>query len=358
MNKKLRFAVIGCGDIAHIRYLPFVSEVENCVLVSVCDVDEKIAKETAHMFRAQNYFTDYIKILEDPRVDGVFITTDNKSHAEICINAMQAGKHVLVEKPMATSLSDANKLLQVARGIDTVFMPLPFDLYPAFVFAKGIINEGYIGNISFIDSSFFHCGPNHAKWFYTQKVGGGVLLDLGCYSLSLVTAFLGPVNNVFGDINTLIPERECRGSTIKVGVEDNVSILIQWPNGIQGTIKASWCAPFPKDEFLFQTTIYGTDGIIFLGYPPNPIVIYSKNKIVPESECINFLGLSKCYVPKIATQHDHLDILNYFVNCIRNRKSPVKYGPSGEHQRHVVEIMERVYQSSKSGKSQKVISSF
>jgi len=356
-KSKIRFGIIGCGNISHIRYLPFISQIEDAQLVAVCDKKEDVAKSASERFEVPSWYVDYRRMLDREALDAVVIATEHPYHAQLSLDCMEAEKHVLIEKPMATSIRDADRLVKKAEETGVIFMPLPFDLYPNFLYVKRVVDEGLIGFPTSVDSMFYHCGPSHASWFYTRFATLGSLADLGVYPLSRLTGLFGPVEKVVGFVNTRIKSRKCANGEVKGEVEDNAVAALHWENGVVGTIRANWCAPMPKEKFLYQTRILGPEGIIYLDTSVAPVVIYLKSGKINNAKQIEFDGFP-CYVPQVPRGHDHLDILNYFVKCIREGKKPVSWGPSGEHQKHVIEIILRVYESSDSGKVEHLTTTF
>ena len=151
-------------------------------------------------------YPDLDTMLRASDVEAVVIATPHPSHADLAIRALEAGKHVLCEKPMATSLSDAVRIEQAAARSQQVFMALPFDRSPAMEEAKRLIDSGAIGRVSMADAVLAHRGPKHAPWFFdVQKAHWGVLADLGVYMISQLTYLFGPAHTVRGKTEYNLP---------------------------------------------------------------------------------------------------------------------------------------------------------
>ena len=161
------------------------------------------------------------------------IATPHPSHAEIAIRSLEAGKHVLCEKPIATSVADASRILEAAERSRRVFIALPFDGSPPVEEAKRLLGAGAIGRVSSADAVLAHRGPKHAPWFFDrEKAEWGVAADLGIYLVSQLTYLFGPAASVFGRVDTVFPERTSEtGETIRVTVDDNVAAVVEWPDG-------------------------------------------------------------------------------------------------------------------------------
>ena len=176
-------------------------------------------------------YPDLDGLLRASEVEAVIIATPHPTHADLAIRCLEAGKHVLCEKPMATSLADAVRIEQAAARSRRVFMALPFDRSPAVEEAKRLIDSGAIGRVSMADAALAHRGPGHAPWFFdAEKAHWGVLADLGVYLISQLTYLFGPAEAVRGKVDTIIPERQGQdGKPIAVTVDDNAAALLELP---------------------------------------------------------------------------------------------------------------------------------
>ena len=195
---KIGIAVIGCGDIARARYFPAIDALPEFELRGMVSRTPAICDPLIARYGGKVY-PDLEALLAVPEVEAVVVATPHPSHAEISIRCLEAGKHVLSEKPMATSLVDATRILQTAERSGGVFMALPFDDGPATVEAKRLIAAGAIGRVSSADAVLAHRGPKHAPWFFDrQKAEWGVAADLGIYLISQLTYLFGPAERFSG----------------------------------------------------------------------------------------------------------------------------------------------------------------
>jgi predicted dehydrogenase len=350
MNR-IKIAIAGCGDIAHIRYFYSLGKMQDMFeLVAVHDKEPSICETTAKEFNVPNY-DDLDEMLTLSELDTLVITTYHPSHAPIAIKAMRAGKNVLIEKPFATSSKDAKLVKAVSETTGKLCMPLPYATYPNIVAARKFINDGTIGQICSCDGIFSHQGPLHAPWFFDKKEADwGVLADLGVYPLSILTYLLGPFRSVTGKVEIMIPNRtSLKGDKFISTVEDNVVAALEWENGVLGTIRSNWCTAADKSGCIYSITIYGTKGIIYLNMHTRELVVYSPYKPIENAKKINYLGFEQSYLISLNDYDDHMEILKSYYNAYVTGAFECD-----EHmidrQVNVIEAIEKLYESSAKGK--------
>jgi predicted dehydrogenase len=296
-------------------------------------------------------FPDLEAFLQAPEIESVVIATPHPSHADLTVRCLAAGKHVLCEKPIATSLADATRMLEAAETSRRVFMALPFDASPPVVEAKRLLAAGVIGRVSSADAVLAHRGPKHAPWFLDrEKAEWGVAADLGIYLASQLTYLFGPVASVSGRVNTVFPERtSLTGETVKATVDDNVAAVLEWSDKILATIRVNWCSPSDHRNVINETRIYGTEGLIYVSPSSkmNPIVVYSPDRPIAGATPIEFNGGSKWYRPTLPPFDGDRVIMRAFATQIAG--GPAPDGASSTRQRHVIEIIDKLYASSASG---------
>ena len=198
-------------------------------LKSVSDINHKIDKIINKKIRYQYFYKNYKKILEDTEIDLVLVLTSMKEHAKISKEALRKGKHVLVEKPMATNMKDLKELMQIAKITKKYLFAAPFViLSPVFqAIHQEIINKS-IGKISLARARYGWTGPNWGEWYY--QTGGGPLFDLGVYNITTLTGLLGPVKNITAKSSISNQFRKINEKRIKVKTDDNFQILLEFKN--------------------------------------------------------------------------------------------------------------------------------
>lgn len=345
--KSISMAVVGCGDIAHIRYLYAISQRrEKFQIDAVYDRNPEVCRRTAQELGAQAE-----KSLEDllamPKIDTVIVTTYHPSHAAIAVQCMEAGKNVIVEKPFATSFADAQKVLETAKHTEKLCMLMPYELYPIFRKAKKLISDGVIGRITSCDAIFSHQGPLHAPWFFNKEdAEWGVLADLGIYPLGILAYLVGRIQRVGGMVECLIPERTALdGSAIHSTVEDSAAAVLSFENGCIGTMRSNWCTAADKSDSVYQATLYGTRGILYLNMLSHELIVYSPYHAVEGGQKINYQGFEESYLLPTEDFDDHLPLMDSYYELHETGK--LADDPDYlERQLNIIKVIEQIYRSS------------
>lgn len=253
--RRLGVAVAGCGGISncHTYALTQVPEVR---LVATVDVDEKRALDFKQRFRAERHATELDGVLEDPAVDAVVITTANDMHAPLALKALAAGKHVLVQKPMALTLEEADRMIAAAEKAKRKLMVSFYEFFhPAFARAKLLVDQGVIGDVFLFKAIMAWYGPNMDAWRFDPKVsGGGILMDGHVHHIAYFLHLLGnpKVESVYSEHGTL-------NSTARV--EDTGVTLIRTATAIADI---SGSNRLRESTFTERLEIHGSKGTIKL----------------------------------------------------------------------------------------------
>jgi len=358
----VRVGIIGCGDIVRKRWIPCLKLFDNVEIAAICDVQKKIAEEVAREAGIPRCYEDYNKMLQEVEIDAVFIATPSPTHAEITLDVIKAGKHILLEKPMCLNLNEANRISKAVKQTDIIFYPLPYDAHLSFLKAKELIAQGYIGKPVAIESAAVHQGVSHSGWFYRK--GGGTLNDMGVYPISWMVGLMGPALMVSSFQSTVHPVRKLQtGEEIRVEVEDNVVLMLRFPNNVLGIMNTNYATGgLEKTNAIFHATVYGTEGLMHLDHGEN-LVLFS-NREVPNSRIINFEG-QKAYsvnFPPVSQLHKDTwsgpEIVRDFLDCIIERRKPKPPLPNLDQQRHVIEIIDKAYESARRGVALKLETTF
>lgn len=337
--RKIGFGVIGCGSIANSFHLPELRQIEEAELIAVADIRPNRARATAERFKVPLWFTDYNKLLELEDVEAVIIATPHPTHAKIAIDSIEAGKHVMIQKPMATSVEEANFIVEIAKKHpDLKVMVLPFIYYdiPVFDYTKNLLDRGELGKICMLRVRIAHQGPEASQreiartfneelkecWFLkSEKAHGGVLLDLGIYSVTMITLLLGRVRKIIAYMATLAKDAD---------VEDNATLILEMNNGAIATVECSWTQPIPSEEL----SIYGTKGIIYLDK--------FRNKVRVFKEC-NRSWITPSLPREKEPQHTH----RHFIRSILEDREPIGTVEDGAY---LIRILDAAYRSAILGK--------
>ena len=262
--------IVGCGSISA-TYLRNLATMPGVRVVAVTDLDAERAQRAAaeHGVAAEPSLSS---LLGRDDVDVVCNLTVPAAHADVCLEAIAAGKHVYVEKPLAATRARACELLSAAaeRGVLVGGAPDTF-LGPALQLSRHLVDGGRIGRP--VSAAAEWTSPGHESWhpdadFYYRH-GGGPLLDMGPYYLTALVSLLGPVTSVAATATRAKPQRTLgtgprAGERVDVEVATHVSGLLQFAGGETGTITMSFDVPGPRPPRL---DVHGTDGSLHCADP-------------------------------------------------------------------------------------------
>jgi predicted dehydrogenase len=273
MNEKVRVGVVGCGAIsaAYLR----ASKTHPILEMAACaDLNRPAAEKRAAEFGVPRVL-DVEQLLADRSIDIVLNLTVPKAHAPVTLAALEAGKHVYLEKPLAVTREDGQAILKKAaeKKLQIGCAPDTF-LGNGLQTARKAIDDGKIGRpVAFLA---FMMGPGHEHWhpspeFYYEK-GGGPMLDMGPYYLTALLNCLGPVKRVMGLSAVAIPERVItsepkKGKKISVETPDHVTGSIEFMQGAVGTIVTSFAMRFAQYDGKSPITIFGEKGTLLVPDP-------------------------------------------------------------------------------------------
>lgn len=341
-QKKIKIAVIGCGSVSG-QYLPHLSKSPFVELVSVCDIVYERAKKRAEEFKIPNHYPHIDKLLAGVPFDLLVNLTDMQEHGRLNKQALQAGKHVWSEKPMANTYKEGKELLDLARSKNLRIWGAPAVVNsPQFAFMSKSIQEGKLGKVAAAHAHYGHLGPTWSAFFYEK--GGGSLPDLGVYNLATLTGLLGPAKSVVAMTSIVTPERvvDNKGK-IKVEAEDNAMILMDHGNGVLSHVQSgfNYFDPYGhegKGQERPTISIWGTKGnMTLVGYDWAPFG-------VDLATTTDEKGTR--YVPDPGT-YVWQQGASVIAESLATGKEPYI---TAEHALHVLEIIEAARESQASGK--------
>ena len=251
--KKIRVGIIGAGGIAAGKHLPGHRSVKGVEVIAVCDIVEEKAKAFARKHDIPYYFKDYMDLISMDELDTVSVCTPNNFHAAPTIAALEAGKHVLCEKPMAGNARDAQAMLEAAQrtgkilqiGLQSRFNKRMMTLRK--LYQEGFFGEAYYGRAIALRRRGIPASPT----FITKKMaGGGPLIDIGVHVLDVLLWILGyprPVR-AFGSIATKFGNRADvinpwgKWDPKQFDVEDFAMGVIKFENGLTITLETAWAS--------------------------------------------------------------------------------------------------------------------
>jgi predicted dehydrogenase len=237
--KRIRTAVIGCGSVSG-QYLPDLKKCPFVELVSVCDIRPERARRRAEEFGIAQHYPNIEAQLAGEPFDFLVVLTDMQEHEKLNRRALEAGKHVWSEKPIANSLAAGQELLKLALEKKLRLWGAPITVQsPQFAFMAKQISAGKLGRIAAAHADYGHEGPGWSAFFYEK--GGGSMPDLAVYNLTTLTGLLGPAKHVTAMLSIVTTERtvEDKGR-IKVTEEDNAQVLLDHGNGVISHVQSGF----------------------------------------------------------------------------------------------------------------------
>ena len=195
MDRTVRIGIIGCGGIANGKHMPSLSVIPNVEMVAFCDIIIEKAEAAAKKYGTPDakVYTDYKELLKDESIEVVHVLTPNKEHAEISIDALRAGKHVMCEKPMAKTAADARRMVEAAKETGKkLTIGYQHRQKPQSQFAKTIIDNGELGEIYYANclATRRRGTPNWGVFLNEEEQGGGPIIDIATHSLDLTLALM------------------------------------------------------------------------------------------------------------------------------------------------------------------------
>jgi len=335
----VRVGIIGSGFISDVyaRAFQFVPDAQ---IVAVASPTPGKAQQFAARYSIPRSFADYRDLLALNDVDMVVVGIPNDLHAEVTLAAAQAGKHVVMDKPLSLTLTEADAMIEACQRANVLLMygeNLVFT--PKGQQAKALIDEGAFGNVFLIKHSGGHFGP-HSPWFWDAKrSGGGSLLDIGCHLIESTRWMLGKpqVKSVTAQIGTYAH----RGKT---QCDDQAFCLIEYEGNRITLIESTWARQGGGDDFF---EIYGDKGVTRGEARNNTLLTYSAEgygyagEKVSSTQGYTFTAIQEVWNNGMPQEMQH------FVRCVRGLEQPIETGADG---REVLKIIYAAYQSAGEGR--------
>ena len=252
MDRIVKIGIIGCGGIANGKHMPNLKNIPNVRMVAFCDIIKERAQKAASEYGAEGakVYTDYKELLGDPEIEVVHVLTPNREHADITIDALYAGKHVMCEKPMAKTAADAQRMYDAAKATGRkLTIGYQHRQKPQSIYAKEFIENGGLGEIYYANCLAIRRRgtPNWGVFLNEEEQGGGPIIDIATHSLDL-TLYL--MNNyepkmVVGKTHKKLEHPEAGNIWGDSGVsttplEEAACALIVMKNGATILLETSW----------------------------------------------------------------------------------------------------------------------
>jgi predicted dehydrogenase len=378
MSQQLNVAIVGCGSITQRGLLPHLAQPDAEGLfnvVAVCDVEAERAAQVAAQYNVPAWYASTKAMLQDAssEIDALLIATPAAFHYEIGMAAVQAGKHIHVQKPLTLSVAEATRLTAAAAAQDVRIVASPVQMLgPGAQRIKEIIAQGGIGRVYWALASTAFMGheyepfradrPVDPTWYY--KPGGGPIYDMATYTLHTLTGILGPVRRVAAMSGIGLPARTWQGRTITVEMDDNTLLLLEFGDGRFGVVGGQFAQMGQVVGWGFMG-IYGSSGALEIT-DLFPDTAYPSHVTVNPPSLADTLALSgrpnlegaPGYISGshrgMGEAHLWADIC-YLLDCIRRGEDRLQ---TTAHARHVIEIIEKGYLAARTGTTQPLVTTF
>jgi predicted dehydrogenase len=350
-EKIIKVAIIGCGSVSN-RYIVHLQSSPLVKIVSLCDIkqDRAEAQNKKYNIGASTY-NNINALLKGNAFDLMLTLTDMQMHGALNKIALQAGKHVWSEKPLANTYAEGKALVDYAKlkGVRIWGAPAVVTS-PQFEFMSKTIQEGKLGKLASAHGQYGHTGPTWSSFFYEPL--GGSMPDLGVYNMATLTGLLGPAKSVMAMTSIVNKERAIdEKGIVKVNEEDNAHILLEHDKGVISHIMCgfNYFDPFgheAKNQTLHSIQIFGDKGnmrLIGYDWEPKSVVLDNSWTEAPQVVQTDDGGYQ--------WQEGATHIAGALSKNIEPRINVL-------HSLHVLEIIEAARKSSKEGMKVKLVSSF
>lgn len=332
-DEPVRFGLIGSGWITE-QHLAAFDTIPEANAVAIADVarprDRPGRGEALAGRRGCSYFADYRAMLEDPSIEAVTVALPNALHAAVTLDALAAGKHVVVEKPLCFTLAEADEILRVAEERSLVVGYAEELCYcPKYVRAKALVDEGAIGRLFWVDQVEIHAGP-YSDWFFDPNLaGGGAMMDMGCHAISYALwMFDGArVESVTASIDRLVH---------RAPLEDHVEVRLAFADGRRARLLAGWTLRGGMDS---TARLVGTEGVLDVDLLKGTgLELYSERGVAEHDVPAGWSRPDYAWLWQNGYPQEMAD----FARAIRGGSRPVQTAAEG---RDVLEIMWAAYAS-------------
>lgn len=333
--EKVKIGVVGLGWIAQTIHLPILTKLPDAEVVAVCDLDMAKAQFVARKHGIKRHYKDFDEMLKsEEEMTGIDICTSTFSHKDIALAALEAKRDILVEKPLARTLKEAEEILAAAgKNGRKAMVGMNNRFRPDAMILKSFIEGSELGKIYYAKAGWLKKLSTTNPWLTRkEKSGGGVVLDLGIAMFDLAFWMMG-----YPAVKELTAAHYSHNTR---GVEDSSIVFLRMKNGSTLSIESSWS--FESGEDFFYCDCFGTEGSGSL----NPFRIFKKM----HGNLVNVAPASNDS-PQSLYRKSYEHELKHWVSVLRNLHPVIS---TVEEAVHRMRIVEAVYKSAKTGKSVKL----
>lgn len=343
--QQIKVGVIGAGGIASKLHLPEMQTVEGAEVVVLSGRKQSRLETLCRKFDVPRWTNSYEEVIADPEIDGVIVALPHPLHVKYGLMALDAGKHVHMQKPLSTSLDEAEQFVQAAENTDRTVLALPFVARPHVLAARKLIADGKLGTVSAAHSRFSHGGPevyyagiqavleeesDDDLWFFdAEKADVGALFDMGVYAIAHLVTLLGSATAVTGKCKTVAKPTQ---------LEDTAALILEFENGVLATAETGWCDAAKSYGF----SVHGTEGKVVNPNVSQDLLYSRPGSLVDEDAPQIEEAVDTSAWPAV---HSH----QHWVDCIRQGIQPPL--TNARTARHVTEIMLAGLESAREGRT-------
>ena len=340
MKPKVKVGLIGSQFISSIH----AESLRHCIqaeTVAVASPTPGHASEFARKNEIPKFFSDYRDLLAVKEIDMVVVGAPNHLHCNIALDAAEAGKHIVMEKPLCLNFSEADRMIEACEtaGVKLMYAE-ELCFAPKYVRMKQLLDSGALGTPTLLKQSEKHDGPHAAHFLDVERSGGGVTMDMGCHAIEFFRWLIGrpAIKSVYAQMSLQVHHEKTRG-------EDNSILLIEFENGVIGLAEESWTKKGGMDD---RAEVHGTQGVAYADLlHGNAIETYSETGY---DYAVEKAGSTKGWsftIYEEAWNYGFHQEMAHFIDCVQNDKKPQVTGEDG---RAVLEVLFAAYESARTGR--------
>ena len=269
------WGIIGCGDVAEVKSGPAFQKIKNSEIVAVMRRDGKKAAAFAKRHQVPSWYDNAQELLENPTINSIYVATPPSTHLEYAVRALEAGKNVYLEKPMALSAAEAREIIYASKNtLGKITIAHYRRCLPSFSKVKELLDQKSIGDIRFVDLKLLQATDSgiiantEDNWRLNPQIsGGGYFHDLAPHQLDMMYYLFGDIAAYHGFSNS---------QNRKYGADDILNGIIAFKSGVQ--FSGIWCFSVADGDKLDECTIYGSRGMIRFSFYGTKVILLKDGK--------------------------------------------------------------------------------
>ena len=269
MSNKVRVGIIGTSGWADFMYLPALQSHPQAEVTAICGRNRNSAQQMVTKYNIPNVFADYKEMINQGHLDAILIGAPDDLHYEMTMQSLNAGLHVLCDKPLALTAQQAWEMYQAAETVKVIHMVLfTYRWMPFFRYVKDLIDQGYVGRCYHAEFRYLmgYARQKEYQWRFDQKRANGALGDLGVHMIDMARWLVGDISRVCAQLGVFVDRPGADGGRIDPA-NDSALLMVEFANGTHGIIQASVVAHLADREMQQQIKLYGEAGTLEIDVP-------------------------------------------------------------------------------------------